>query len=119
MLVIIVLTLLVSGLYNNFFTRGMLVGVYVNRNYQYKPFLTEIPYVSDTLQIFEDGKFFSPYWGVGQYELSSTLVGTKIRLRYNYEFGKASFNASVERKLFGNPKIILSKEQNHYYEKIK
>lgn len=115
---VLVLTLLGIHLYNNFFTKNMLIGTYVNQNYNYTPFLPDIPYFPDTLNIFKDGRFVSSHWGEGQYKLSYSIKGTTIDLTYNYEFGKGSYRTSITRKLFGTPKIMLYRKKNHCYVKL-
>jgi hypothetical protein len=97
----------------------MLVGRYVNRNYNYPPLKVEIPYVSDTLTLLKNNKFESGYWGNGSYTVTHTLGGTEIELTYNYKYGRAGYETDVKRLNFGTPKIILDRDRNHYYEKIK
>ncbi|WP_187262454.1 hypothetical protein [Pontibacter beigongshangensis] len=105
--------------YNNFLTAEMIPGVYVNTNFDYTPFLVEIPYGPDTLTLFKDGHFSSRYWGTGAYKLTRSIKGSEIRLQYTYEAGTASFQAPIERNLFGrSPRIVLYKARDHHYEKI-
>jgi len=115
----VILALTLSHFYNNFFSKGMLVGRYVNRNYNYPPLKVEIPYVSDTLTLLKNNKFESGYWGNGSYTVTHTLGGTEIELTYNYKYGRAGYETDVKRLNFGTPKIILDRDRNHYYEKIK
>lgn len=96
----------------------LLAGTYVNRNYDYTPFIPEIPYVNDTLVLNDDFTFKSDFWGNGTYEIKNTLKGSTIKLRYNYEFGKASYTAKIEG-VEKTLKIILFEKKNHYYEKIR
>ncbi|BDW93375.1 hypothetical protein MACH07_22070 [Flagellimonas marinaquae] len=96
----------------------LLAGTYVNRNYDYTPFIPEIPYVSDTLVLNDDFTFKSDFWGNGTYEIKNSLKGSTIKLRYNYEFGKASYTARIE-EVEKTLKIILFEKKNHYYEKIR
>ncbi len=95
-----------------------LVGTYENRNYDYTPFVPEIPYVDDTLILKADSTFESDFWGNGTYEVNNSLKGSSIKLHYNYEFGKASYTAKIEENDKGI-KIVLFEKKNHHYEKIK
>ncbi|UUC46495.1 hypothetical protein [Flavobacterium cerinum] len=105
--------------YNNFFASKMILGTYVNRNYNQSHSIAEIPNVADTLVILKDNKFISQYWGEGSYELYYTIKGTEIDLMYDYEFGKAGFRTSIDRIMyFGGLKIDLFRDLNQYYEKI-
>ena len=115
--VIIFFILLTIHCYNNFFTKGMLIGNYINRNYNYSLNLVEIPHVPDTLSLFENNQFVSNYWGKGSYKIFYTVSGTEIELIYNYRFGKAGYRTSIKRLNFGTPKIILDTDRDHYYEK--
>jgi len=99
-------------------TTNSLSGTYVNYNFYYTPFVAEIPYVEDTLILKNNLKFTSGYFGEGEYEIISSDNGKSIILNYNYEMGKASFEATVEEDELGKVKIILFKDQNHYYKKI-
>ncbi|HYF04474.1 MAG TPA: hypothetical protein VEC36_13915 [Patescibacteria group bacterium] len=129
------IAIIISGLftfyqmYSNMFTTGMLIGTYVNRNYNYDGNLVEIPYVSDTLILLPNNQFISSYWGVGKgkYRIINKLLETHLELSYQYEgyqenyqskLGNALFATSISRLGFGTPKIILKEEENHYYEKI-
>ena len=104
--------------YNNFFSKSTIIGIYVNTNYNYQPFLVEIPYVADTLKLLSNNQFESNFWGKGNYILLYKASGTEIELFYKYEFGKAAYQTSISRINWGNPKIILNKDKGHYYEKI-
>tara|TARA_B110001450_G_scaffold46287_1_gene43023 strand:+ start:961 stop:1341 length:381 start_codon:yes stop_codon:yes gene_type:complete len=95
-----------------------LTGTYINRNYDYTPFVPEIPYVNDTLVLNKDLTFDSAFWGEGTYKIENSLRGSSVKLRYNYEFGKASYTAKIEENGKGL-KIILFEKKNHHYEKIK
>jgi hypothetical protein len=96
-------------------TKDMMVGEYINQNYNYTPFLGEIPYVSDRLEIFSDGTFKSSFFGEGEYELSSSLSGN---ISIDFKYRNSIFSTNIERDFFGNPKIILFKVKNHHYKKI-
>ncbi|MDB4920879.1 hypothetical protein [Mucilaginibacter sp.] len=115
---ITVVTFVICCAYNNFFTKGMLTGIYINQNYHYTPNRVEIPYAPDTLTLLKNNQFFSNYWGIGSYEIFYTLGGTEIELTYNYRYGKAGYRTSIKRINFGMPKIILDIDRDHYYEKL-
>jgi hypothetical protein len=90
-------------------------GVYVNSNYNYEPFLAEVPYTNDTLILKKDKSFESKYFGKGSY----VIIDNKIRLTYPYGFGVSTFEAKVEVNNQGLEKIILFEAQNHHYKRIK
>ncbi len=115
----LVFVLMVYYLYHNFFTNSILAGTYVNENYKCKSALVEIPHELDTLIILDNNKFTNSIWGNGVYKLSYSISGTKIQFIYDYEFGKAGFKTSINRSLFGHPKISLDEDLNYYYKKIK
>lgn len=117
-IIIIVITFFLILGYNNFFTKEMLIGSYVNKNFNYSPYLVEIPYVPDTLTLYKDNQFVSNYWGKGSYNIFHTVKGTEIELTYNYKFGKAGYRTFIKRLDLGKPKIILNIDRNHYYEKL-
>jgi len=107
--VIVAFILLIAHGYNNFFTKGMLIGIYINQNYSYSSNLVEIPLVPDTLSLFKNNQFVSNYWGKGTYKIFYTVRGTNIELFYKYQFGKAGYKTSIERLNFGRPKVILKR----------
>lgn len=90
-------------------------GVYVNINFDYEPFLAEIPYSSDTLILKNDYSFKSGYFGEGNFELGED----RLKLIYSYEYGTATYEAPIESDLHGNIKIILFRLEDHHYKKIK
>jgi len=108
----------ISYCYNNFFSKTTIVGKYINQNYNYKYAFAEIPNVSDTLKLFENNHFVSSYWGKGTFTISYGLQGTTIELIYKYEFGKGGFETTISRLNWGEPKIILNRDQNQFYKKI-
>lgn len=91
-----------------------LVGIYVNTNFQYHPFLPEIPYNTDTLILNTDSTFYSNYWGKGTY----VIKNNSVELFYHYEYGLGSYIANIGTDEIGHPKIILFKEMDHHYKKI-
>ncbi len=98
----------------------MIAGIYVNRKLPNERArnLVEIPYVVDTIKLYENNRFTSLYWGKGVYNIIYSIRGTNIELFYTDEFGKASFNTSITRFYWGKPKLILDWNQNYFYEKI-
>ena len=114
----IIFVMIISYAYNNFFTKSMIEGRYINRNYNNSSNNVEIPHVEDTLFLLKNNQFLSGFWGKGSYRIIYSVRGTEIELRYNYEFGKAGFRAFIKRMYFGKMKIILDSDQNHYYEKL-
>lgn len=120
-IIIVILTsiiLLASFIFNNFISKEALVGKYINKNYNYQPFIPDIPYVADTLIIKNTGNFRSSYFGNGKITLAYSISGTKVNFIYTYKIGKAILRRNVYRTFFSSPKIILYKEENHYYKKI-
>lgn len=113
-----VLTLFVLFFFNHFFSQKMIVGKYVNRNFEDR-FIAENPHVEDTLMIFSNNRFFSKFYGKGNYELSYDIDGTYIELNYKDEAGQSRLKTSIRRKfLLGTFKIDLCYDLNQYYEKI-
>ncbi len=103
---------------SNFFTQNMIIGKYVNRNFENR-FISENPHVKDTLVILTNNQFTSKFYGQGNYKLFYDLYGTHIKLIYKDEIGRTSFTTSIDRLMFlGNPKINLFKDLNQFYEKI-
>jgi hypothetical protein len=93
------------------------IGKYVNTNYDYSPFIVDIPYSIDTLFLNQDYTFNSGYWGDGAWSIFEEDNICYIRLRYKYELGNASY---VGPLVEGNEgvKIILNSDMNHHYKKI-
>jgi len=118
-------------IYANFYTTSMVVGKYVNENYEDK-FIGYIAHVSDTLYLKEDNQFESNYYGEGTYNLIYDLEGTRIELNYSKGYSttvingeiismsnEEGFETSISRTWFiGNLKIWLYKDLNQYYKKI-
>ena len=93
----------------------MIVGSYINKNYNYPPFLPEIPYEEDNLILYDNNKFSNSIWGVGTYKITYSIFGTKIL--FTYEFGISTYKTDIKIDYFGNPKIILFEMENHHYGK--
>lgn len=122
---------------NNHITSNAIAGQYINKNYRYPALLPDIPYENDTLVLLKNNTFSSSYYGEGSYFLSYSNLNTYIIFQYECSVDsflyidlptdtainknkamQASFKAEVIRTMFGKPKIILNKDQNHYYEKL-
>jgi hypothetical protein len=104
----IVLILFIYG-YNNFFTPKMLLGTYVNKNYENSIFGGNY---LDTLILFGNNQFESKYWGSGRFELSYSFKGTKISMH-----SSNSLFTTAYRSWFSNPRILIVRDFNTYYEK--
>ncbi len=104
-------------IFNSFFLKNMLVGTYVNRNYE-NSFFGQNPHVSDNLILLNNDTYVSEYYGKGKYELHYSLGGTEISLAPNNS-SIMPFRTSINRLYFlGNIKIDLVKDLNQYYKKI-
>ena len=98
-------------------TDSDIVGTYITNNPE-KISIGEIPTEKDTLILKTDKTFISGYYGEGKYEIEKNIFTTTIRLKYQYEFGKASFRSDFENKLFGTTKIILNDDLDIAYHKV-
>jgi len=116
--VIALFAFLIYYCFNNFFSERSIVGKYVNRNFYNSPPLPEIPSCPDTLTLFENNRFYSKYWGNGSYKINTTIGGTEITLFYGDKFGEGALTTVIKRLNFGKPKIILSFDQNRFYQKL-
>ncbi|MCL9806841.1 hypothetical protein NAT51_15000 [Flavobacterium amniphilum] len=128
---LIISFLLITYLYNNFFTNGMLTGRYANKNYKYE-FIGNIANKPDTLIIRENNEFESPYYGKGKYDISYSLKGTEIHMTHGEGYTTTTINGEVITLsnedsfvtyinriwFFGSPKIILFEDLGQCYEKI-
>lgn len=108
-----------SYAYDNYLTKGMILGTYINTNYQYQPFLVEIPYRPDTLTLLRNGTFMSSYWGKGKYRILHRLFTTQIILDYSYEMGDASATFIMNRHNYFKPQIVLFEVEQHAYLKMR
>ena len=98
-------------------TDSDLVGTYVFYNHD-TPFLPELPPQNDTLILKADNTFSSNYYGNGTYETDFGLFERDLRIRYNYEFGRASLKTEFIKRIGKNSRIILNSELKKYYEKV-
>jgi len=109
--------LLLIVLYNSFLLEFDVVGKYKNVNF-YSNSIAEQANKEDILELFPNGRFYSPFYGEGKYELEYNLFGTTINLSPDDE-RKAGINNTICRKYFmGKPKIILFRDLDQHYIKI-
>ena len=117
--VLLVLLIIISAyIYNNFFTGGIIVGKYVNRNYSNPSTGAEMPNVKDTIILFSNGKFDSQAWGKGTWLIKYGIKGTTIAFSYSDKFGQAVFETYIQRLNYNHLKIITNDDLDQYYEKI-
>lgn len=96
--------------YNNFFTKGMLIGTYINKNYEHSIFGA---HYQDTLKLLSNSQFKSSFWGgTGQFKISYSIRGTEILLN-----SSNSLSTYVTRGFFGKPRIVIDRDLNNYYLK--
>ena len=110
---ILLLILFVFGIiyvYDGCFTESMIIGTYVSNGIG-----IDGPNKNDTLILLENNTYESQSWGKGGY----TLKGNTITIHYDYEFGKASYQMSIERNFYIKPKLVFDHDQDYYFEKIK
>ena len=89
----------------------MLTGTY---SYDFPSSVAEGPNQGDHLILKKNGEFESDTWGKGRY----TISGSKLRLKYNYEFGRAGFECSIYRRFFwGEPRLSVVRDLNYYFAK--
>jgi hypothetical protein len=100
-------------IYNNFFTKSMIVGTYISNGNG-----LDGANKGDTLIISKDNTFKSKTWGKGKYTLNYSTKGTTIRIQYDYEFGKASYHMGIKRNYYIEPKLIFDYDLDYYFYKI-
>ncbi len=103
----------------DFLTYNMVAGVYVNHYNGSRPTIADMPDEADTLVLFQNGKFHSGFYGKGTYQLDYSMWGTSINIQYEYEMGRAALNASINKPLFGEPRIMLVSDLDYYYIRVK
>lgn len=116
----VILGLISISFYKNHISTDDLIGKYVNNNTE--PLLDgprPIQERIDTLTIMENNTFSSQTWGDGTYVLESSFVEARIDLTYSYSMGKAGYEMSVTKPLFGKTRVWLNHDLNFYFEKIK
>ena len=92
-----------------------IIGKYV-KSESGAPSLKSVTNLPDTIELFSNGTYSSGYYGNGTYEIDKGLIKTKISWKFNNN--EDTFPAYFTNKLFQNPKIMLNKNVNRYYEKI-
>ncbi|RFS16900.1 hypothetical protein [Emticicia sp. C21] len=110
-IIVIVIFYVLSHLYNNFFTPGMITGTYKNTNFAQSPIAPNRP---DRLVLHKNNTYSSEYSGKGIYKISYSIRGTKITLS---NFIGMPYETSIERIWYGKPKIIIFSDLGHYYNK--
>lgn len=100
--------------YENFFTKSMIIGTYVSNGNG-----IDGPNKNDTLILLENYTYESQSWGKGKYTLNNSGKGTTINIQYDYEFDKGSYQMSIERNFYIKPKLVFDFDQDYYFEKIK
>jgi hypothetical protein len=100
--------------------KPQIIGTYVNNQNYKKDFTLNTPSIIDTLILKADNTFKSKFYGVETYDINYKVFTTEIVLKYDYEeIGKASFSSYFTNKIYEPSKIILNRDLNHFYKKIK
>jgi hypothetical protein len=110
--IVICSILMVRFIYHNFFTRGMVVGRYINTNFKYGN-LADIPNNQDTLTLLANNHFISNFYGKGTYTLNRSITGTDLDLIYAN--GTAIAEMPINRLEVGTIKFVLSYDLDRYY----
>lgn len=110
-----ILLILFVYLYNNFFTESMLKGKYVAQGDI--PFVSDFPYVPDTLTIVSEDGFVSHRFGAGTYFLSYSIAGTEMHLLFKRSID-LNTTTTLSRLNLGAPMITFNKLQQLYYLKF-
>ena len=95
-----------------------IAGIYINKNYQKKICCIESPHIPDTLALKLDRTLSSNFFGVGTYKVNYGIFETEIELHYENRNGKAGHYTYFVNRLFEQPKIIMSADTNHYFQKM-
>lgn len=90
-------------------------GKFVVENYDYVPFITDLPFFADELELFSDGTFKSSYWGTGDYEIESSQITLDYKKRGSIR-GSARF--SLRYEMGRVEEIILFDLEGHVYKRI-
>ena len=115
-ILVFLISFIVYLIQDNFFSKKMVIGRYVNCNYS-NNFNGDIPHKKDTLELFKNGTFQSSFYGFGNYKLDHQINGTKFNLQPTS--GQMGLNTSISRTgLFGSIKINLVRDLDQYYMKI-
>lgn len=107
---VIISVVVIAFFYNSFFPKFLIVGTY--ESHISNPFATHGISHGETLILKEDNTFVSQTWGPGTY----TLSGSRIDLFFNNEVYSTYFYRPY---FFGTPRIVIFKDLNSEYVKIK
>ena len=99
--------------------KDSVIGDYANTNYDNEHCCMNSPHKPDTLILNSDGTFSSEFYGTGTYEVSYGISESRIAWTYDYGVDSVIIDTYFNNKVFGNTKIILNGDFNHYYEKFK
>ena len=100
-------------------TNNSVIGKYANTNYGNQLCCMNSPHKPDTLVLKSDNTFTSAFYGTGTYKIVYGTFKTQIEWTYDYKIDSIIIDTYFENNAFGNTKIILNADMNHYYEKIK
>lgn len=107
---IIVTLITITFLYNSFFPKFLVVGTY--KSSIKDPFATNGIENGEILTLNSDNTFISETWGNGTY----TLKGSRINFSFNNEGYSTYFYRPY---FFGTPRIVIFRDLNSEYIKIK
>lgn len=110
--------LAVYYVYHNFFFKTTIYGKYVNRNVDIGPAIPDVANSEDTLVIYPNNRFVSPFFGKGTYSIEYGIDGTSIDLKYGQGFSSGVISTHIERMYFSSPKIVIDRDLAKYYEKV-
>ena len=112
----LIVLVVVGYLYSGFFTKGMLVGTYVNPHFKVSRG-EDGPVFADTIRLLDDNSYDSGYWEKGTYKISYTPLGTQIQLGTKNQFHNLSLQTFIRRdNVVGSPKIIIGGDTGSYYK---
>ncbi len=107
---VIAVLIAITLLYNSFFPKFLVVGTY--KSDIKNAFATNGIDHGQTLILKEDNTFISETWGNGTY----TLKGSRISFSFNNEVYSTYFYRPY---FFGTPRIVIFRDLNSEYIKIK
>jgi hypothetical protein len=112
----LILLVVIGYLYSGFFTKGMVVGTYVNPHFKVSR-KEGGPVFTDTIRLLDDNNYNSGYWEKGTYKISYTPLGTQIQLGTKNQFRNLSLQTIIRRdNLVGSPKILIGGDTESYYK---
>ena len=104
--------------YHNFFFKTTIYGKYVNRNVDIGPAIPDVANSEDTLVIYPNNRFVSPFFGKGIYSIEYSIDGTSIDLKFGQGFSSGVISTHIERMYFSSPRIVIDRDSEKYYEKV-